>query len=35
MLGGILFASTQGTGFDSYAKQWRLAADVMNDIGGC
>lgn len=34
MLGGILFASTQGSGLDCYAKQWRLLADVMNDIGG-
>ncbi|EFN54602.1 hypothetical protein CHLNCDRAFT_135084 [Chlorella variabilis] len=33
MLGGILFASTQGSGLDCYAKQWRLLADVMNDIG--
>lgn len=23
----------QGQGFDCYAKQWRLAADVMNDVG--
>lgn len=26
-------ASPQGQGFDCYAKQWRLAADVMNDVG--
>ena len=25
--------ATQGQGFDCYAKQWRLAADVMNDVG--
>lgn len=37
MVGGILFASTQGSGLDCYAKQWRLFADVMNDVGqwGC
>jgi hypothetical protein len=33
MLGGILFASSQGAGLDAHAKQWRLAADVANDIG--
>lgn len=33
MVGGILFASTQGSGLDCYAKQWRLFADVMNDVG--
>ncbi|KAL4421380.1 hypothetical protein ABPG75_010671 [Micractinium tetrahymenae] len=33
MVGGILFASTQGSGLDCYAKQWRLFGDVMNDIG--
>jgi len=26
--------TTQGSGFDSCAKQWRLFADIMNDIGG-
>ena len=25
----------QGSGFDSCAKQWRLFADIMNDIGMC
>lgn len=34
MLGGILFAASQGAGLDAHAKQWRLLADVMNDIGG-
>lgn len=33
LFGGILFAHSQGTGFDSCAKQWRLFADVTNDIG--
>ena len=33
MLGGILFASTQGSGLDCYAKQWRLFADITNDAG--
>lgn len=33
MLGGIVFASAQGAGFDAYAKQWRLFADCMNNVG--
>eukprot|EP00850_Spirogloea_muscicola_P013475 SM000091S24633 [mRNA] locus=s91:476219:478981:+ [translate_table: standard] len=33
MLGGILFTLSQGSNLDSKAKQWRLAADFMNDIG--
>jgi hypothetical protein len=35
MLGGILFASYQGSGLDSYAKQWRIFADCLNDLGEC
>ncbi|KAJ7548234.1 hypothetical protein O6H91_07G003500 [Diphasiastrum complanatum] len=33
MLGGILFTLYQGSNLDSNAKQWRLAADFLNDIG--
>ena len=33
MAGGILFAYAAGSNFDSNAKQWRLFADVMNDLG--
>ncbi|KAJ9512033.1 hypothetical protein QJQ45_004588 [Haematococcus lacustris] len=33
MMGGILFAIWQGSSFDSCAKQWRLFADVLNDMG--
>ncbi|KXZ54865.1 hypothetical protein GPECTOR_4g937 [Gonium pectorale] len=33
MLGGILFAYLEGAGFDSCAKQWRLFADITNDVG--
>ena len=33
MFGGILFASYQGSGLDSYAKQWRIFADCLNDLG--
>lgn len=33
MAGGVLLASSQGAGFDCYAKQWRLFADVVNDVG--
>lgn len=33
MLGGIIFASLAGGNFDSNAKQWRLFADVTNNIG--
>ncbi|GJP46950.1 hypothetical protein CLOM_g6189 [Closterium sp. NIES-68] len=33
MLGGILFAMYKGSNLDSNAKQWRLAADVINDVG--
>ncbi len=32
MLGGILFAYVTGGSFDSNAKQWRLFADIVNDI---
>jgi hypothetical protein len=32
MLGGIAFAHAQGSGFDGCAKQWRLFADVTNDL---
>eukprot|EP00775_Hariotina_reticulata_P009237 gene9237-9402_t len=32
MAGGIVFAYAAGGNFDSNAKQWRLFADVMNDI---
>ncbi|GBG79696.1 hypothetical protein CBR_g29960 [Chara braunii] len=33
MLGGILFTLFKGSNLDSNAKQWRLTADFMNDIG--
>ncbi|GLI67372.1 hypothetical protein VaNZ11_011551 [Volvox africanus] len=33
MLGGILFAYLEGSSFDSCAKQWRLFADIINDLG--
>ncbi len=33
LLAGVLFAAIQGSSFDSYAKQWRLVADIANDIG--
>lgn len=33
MLGGIIFTIYQGSNLDSQAKQWRLTADFMNDIG--
>ncbi|XP_052113539.1 protein root UVB sensitive 3 [Arachis duranensis] len=33
MLGGILFTFYQGSNLDSNAKMWRLAADLMNDLG--
>lgn len=33
MLGGVVFTIYQGSNLDSQAKQWRLAADFMNDIG--
>ena len=32
-LGAVLFAATQGSSFDAYAKQWRLFADCANDVG--
>ncbi|WIA28880.1 hypothetical protein OEZ86_011404 [Tetradesmus obliquus] len=32
MAGGIIFAYAAGGNFDSNAKQWRLFADVMNDL---
>ncbi|GAQ84275.1 hypothetical protein KFL_001830030 [Klebsormidium nitens] len=32
MLGGILFTLYQGSSLDSNAKQWRLAADFINDL---
>ncbi|KAH9533417.1 hypothetical protein CY35_18G051500 [Sphagnum magellanicum] len=34
MLGSILFTLQQGSNLDSSAKQWRLAADLMNDMAG-
>lgn len=34
MAGGIMFAYAAGSNFDSNAKQWRLFADIMNDVGG-
>eukprot|EP00192_Tetraselmis_astigmatica_P004779 CAMPEP_0117697722 /NCGR_PEP_ID=MMETSP0804-20121206/29390_1 /TAXON_ID=1074897 /ORGANISM="Tetraselmis astigmatica, Strain CCMP880" /LENGTH=493 /DNA_ID=CAMNT_0005512011 /DNA_START=334 /DNA_END=1815 /DNA_ORIENTATION=- len=33
MLGGIVFAYCHGTGLDSHAKQWRLFADCVNNVG--
>lgn len=33
LLASILFAATKGSAFDAHAKQWRLAADVANDLG--
>ena len=33
MVGGVLFASLQGSTFDAYAKQWRLFADCLNNVG--
>ncbi|PNH02871.1 hypothetical protein TSOC_011118, partial [Tetrabaena socialis] len=33
MLGGIVFAFLEGSSFDSCAKQWRLFADITNDLG--
>ena len=33
MIGGVLFAATQGSSFDSHAKQWRLFADCLNNVG--
>eukprot|EP00250_Pteridium_aquilinum_P033736 c6181_g1_i1 orf=650-1951(-) len=33
MLGGVIFTIYQGSNLDSKAKQWRLAADFMNDLG--
>ena len=33
MLGGVLFATAQGASLDAHAKQWRLFADCMNDLG--
>lgn len=33
MLGGILFTLFRGSSLDSNAKQWRLAADLINDVG--
>ena len=32
-LGAVLFAATQGSSFDAYAKQWRLFADCVNNVG--
>lgn len=34
MMGGILFVYSSGGSFDSNAKQWRLFADVLCDVGG-
>eukprot|EP00884_Botryococcus_braunii_P002005 jgi/Botrbrau1/11805/Bobra.0224s0010.3 len=33
MLGGVLFATLQGSGLDNHAKQWRLFADCLNNVG--
>ncbi|CAG9465042.1 unnamed protein product [Pedinophyceae sp. YPF-701] len=33
MLGGICFASAAGASLDKHAKQWRLFADLMNNVG--
>mmetsp|Transcript_46548 Transcript_46548/g.118804 ORF Transcript_46548/g.118804 Transcript_46548/m.118804 type:complete len:467 (-) Transcript_46548:50-1450(-) len=33
MMGGILFASSQGPLLDAHAKQWRLFADCINNAG--
>jgi hypothetical protein len=33
MLGGLIFASWRGTGFDKDVKIWRLFADGINDVG--
>jgi hypothetical protein len=33
LLAGVLFAAINGSSFDAYAKQWRLVADIANDIG--
>ncbi|KAG6429785.1 hypothetical protein SASPL_107838 [Salvia splendens] len=33
MLGGVLFTFYRGADLDSNAKMWRLAADLMNDLG--
>ena len=33
MVGGVVFASLQGSTFDAYAKQWRLFADCLNNVG--
>ncbi|EFJ48602.1 hypothetical protein VOLCADRAFT_90737 [Volvox carteri f. nagariensis] len=33
MLGGILFSYLEGSSFDACAKQWRLFADITNDLG--
>lgn len=30
-----MFAYAAGSNFDSNAKQWRLFADIMNNIGAC
>ena len=32
-LGAVLFAASRGNSFDAYAKQYRLFADVMNNVG--
>ena len=31
-LGAVLFAASRGNSFDAYAKQYRLFADVMNNL---
>ncbi|CAL5219087.1 g853 [Coccomyxa viridis] len=33
MLGGVVFAFVQGSDLDIYAKQWRLFADCVNNVG--
>lgn len=32
-IAGLVFISVQGNTFDAYAKQWRLSADLANDVG--
>ncbi|KAJ1447479.1 vitamin B6 photo-protection and homoeostasis-domain-containing protein [Pelagophyceae sp. CCMP2097] len=35
MVGSLIFSCFVGTSFDSRVKQWRLFADVINDVGLC
>lgn len=32
LIGGLLFTALEGSSFDSNAKQWRITADVLNDL---